>query len=218
MKLTHANKDAIKYACLHFHYAKRLPASSIAYNVYNDNNEWCGVIIYGRGANPNAGVKYKLCNGEYMELVRVALNGKQECTSKAVAISLRLLKKENPILKLVISYADIDQNHYGTIYQATNWVYCGESKTGGIRAYLINGKEVHTKTAKDKVYKYFKEFSIENLKKVYNTNNISEVGTKGKRLYLMPLNKEMAKEIEKYRKPYPKKNEDLGVAELKGKC
>ena len=62
-----------------------------------------------------------------MELVRVALNGKQEKTGSAVAKSLWLLKKKAPVVRLVVSYADSEQGHSGIIYQATNWIYTGFS-------------------------------------------------------------------------------------------
>lgn len=51
--LKRATPEAIRYACLNFHYAKSVPSAYYAYNVYNDRNEWCGVIIYGGGATPN---------------------------------------------------------------------------------------------------------------------------------------------------------------------
>lgn len=74
--LKRATREAIKYACLQFHYAKAVPSSPYAYNVYNKNGEWCGVVIFGPGASPNLGASVGLNQGEYLELVRVALNGK----------------------------------------------------------------------------------------------------------------------------------------------
>ena len=47
-----ATAQAVRYACLNFHYAKAVPAAYNAYNVYNDRSEWCGVIIFGGGRNP----------------------------------------------------------------------------------------------------------------------------------------------------------------------
>jgi dTDP-4-dehydrorhamnose reductase len=64
--------------------------------------------------------------GEFAELIRMALNGKHESTSKVLASAIKLFKKDNPICKLIISYADTGQGHKGVIYQATNWIYEGE--------------------------------------------------------------------------------------------
>lgn len=89
MRLTHANSKAVDYACRHFHYSQSVPAVQYAYNVYNDQDEWCGCILYGGGANNNLAKSFGKNAGEVLELERVALNGKQEQTSKAVAMSLK---------------------------------------------------------------------------------------------------------------------------------
>lgn len=149
MKLTKANSKAIKYACKNFHYSQSVPTVQYAYNIYNDKNEWCGVIIFGGGANNNLAKSFNLRNGEVLELERVALNGKQEQTSKAVSIALKLLHKENPIVKLVVSYADHRQKHLGIIYQATNWIYLGMTKTSDFQ-YFYNGKWTHERTINSK--------------------------------------------------------------------
>lgn len=78
MKITNASNEAVKYACLNFHYAKRVPQSVYRFNIYNDENEWCGVILFGYGASPKLGDRFGLAYGEVLELVRVALNGKQK--------------------------------------------------------------------------------------------------------------------------------------------
>lgn len=146
MRLTYATPKAIDYACKHFHYAKAVPVNPIGYNVYNDADEWCGVILYALGANKSIGTAYGLKQGQAMELVRVALNGKQSCTSQAIAMSLKQLHKDCPLCRLVVSYADCDQDHLGTIYQATNWIYEGVMNEGDIAAFIVNGRKTHKKS------------------------------------------------------------------------
>ena len=68
MRLTRANNDAVRYACMHFHYAKAVPVNTIGYNVYNDANEWCGVVLFGTGANNSIGTEYNLPQGGYWSL------------------------------------------------------------------------------------------------------------------------------------------------------
>lgn len=63
MRLTIANRKAIEYACMHFHYAKAVPVNTLGYNVYNDADEWCGVILYGTGANNNIAASFGLPQG-----------------------------------------------------------------------------------------------------------------------------------------------------------
>lgn len=205
MKLTLATKKAIDYACRHFHYAKCVPVNTIGYNVYNDNNEWCGVILYGTGATPNIASPYGLLQGEVLELVRVALNGKQQYTSQCVAMSLKQLKKDCPMCKLVVSYADCDQNHLGTIYQATNWIYTGTFNKGARTGFIINGKKTHNKSV------YSKRVAggghcpqtLDAVKKFLDPN-ATEYISLGKRKYIMPMDKKTKKKVQHLSIPYPK--------------
>ena len=139
-----ASNKAIDYACKYYHYAGHSPAGNVlGYSVFNDD-VFCGVVTFGSGANNNIGTAYGLKQGEVCELTRVALNGKQPTTSQVVAMCLKHLKKDAPLIRLVVSYADADQKHYGTIYQATNWLYVGTNlrnvKDG---SYIIHGERVH---------------------------------------------------------------------------
>lgn len=206
MRLEKASTKAIKYACLNFHYAKSVPVNTFGFSVFNDKKEWCGVVLYGTGANNNVAKQYNLIQGNVIELVRVALNGKQESTSKALAISLILVKKKLPLCKLIISYADKDQSHNGIIYQATNWYYIGESMVNKKDAsYIIDGKRIHGKTISDKCKRYGLVKNVENAKKVYKAKEVVEYVTKGKIKYIYPLDKSMIEVCKKLSKPYPKK-------------
>jgi hypothetical protein len=214
MILKKASKEAIKYACLNFHYAKSIPVNVHGYAVFNNNEEWCGVILYGTGANNNIATGYGLKQGEVIELVRMALNGKQESTSKALALSLKLIKKDVPLCKLVVSYADKDQNHTGIIYQATNWVYTGismENKTDS--SWMVNGKRYHGRIVSDWVKSKGglngltrKEF----IHKHYD-KNAEEFVTKGKIKYLYTLDKSMLQLVKGLSKPYPKSVSSVNV-------
>lgn len=211
MRISIASNEAIKYACLHFHYAKAVPVNPVGYNVYNDNDEWCGVILYARGANANIGTEYNLPVGGVVELVRVALNGKQEHTSQAVSMTLKQFHKDCPMTKLVVSYADCDQQHLGTIYQATNWIYVGCMKSTGRAAFIVNGKKMHTKSVHSRIVtidgkRVHCPQNIESVRK-YIDPNATEFFSEGKRKYLMPFDKRLRKEILKKAQPYPK-NDD----------
>lgn len=205
MRLTIATYKAIKYACLNFHYAKAVPVIRIGYNVYNDADDWCGVIIFGPGANMNSGKHFGLFNGQFLELVRVALNGKQSSTSQALAMTLKQLRKDCPLCRLVVSYADCDQNHLGTIYQATNWVYVGKMLQGHKDgSWIVNGKRVHHRVLYDWQTTagcrsmLFRDYIL-SLDK-----DATPYTTKGKQKYLYPLDKQMRKQIMPLMQPYPK--------------
>ena len=146
--LKRATPEAIKYACLNFHYAKRIPSVMYGYNVYNDG-EWCGTICFGQGAQHGIASAIGYEYGEVLELLRVALNGKQPCTSECVAAAVRQLHKDAPQIKALVSYADQNQGHLGIIYQATNWIYIGDTKEiSGTKpdAFIIHGKKMHPRS------------------------------------------------------------------------
>ena len=135
MRLEKASFKAIKYACLNFHYAKRVPAQPLCgYSIFNNKSEWCGVIVFNNGIG-NIEKPFNLKKGEVCELVRIALNGKQDKTSRALSIALKLFKKHNPLVKLIVSYADSDF-HKGTLYKASNFIYIG-SKKQEMNIYII---------------------------------------------------------------------------------
>jgi hypothetical protein len=198
MRLEKASYKAVKYACMNFHYAKSVPVNTFGYSVFNDKNEWCGVVLFGLGANNNAAKQYNLKQGQVIELVRMALNGKHHKTSRVLSISIKLIKKDLPLIRLIISYADGNQNHLGTIYQATNWYYTGDSQT--TKTPAINGKRIHAKSIYSK----------------YGTNSISELQSNGvdikylkdkpKRKYIYPLDKSLIPLCKSLSKPYPKKD------------
>lgn len=194
MRITRANTKAINYACKNFHYAKVVPPVLYGYNIYNDKDEWCGVILYGAGSNPSIARIYGKHSGEVLELVRVALNGKQEVTSKAVAMSLRQLKKDNPLCKMVVSYADHRQEHLGIIYQATNWIYVGESITGGYE-YFYKGRWTHPRTIS--YYKNKNEIKA----------NCPKRKTSNKFKYIFCFDKKERKKYLKMALPYPKQKD-----------
>lgn len=194
--LTLANYEAIKYACMNFHYAKRVPNCLIAFNVYQDD-EWCGVIAYGHGANPNIAEPYGKWTGQVLELLRVALNGKQKTTSECVALSLKELKRYCPLVDLVVSYADGNQGHIGTIYQATNWIYEGEFAYE--RGILVCGELTHRRTVSSR----YGTGSIAWLKK-HVDQEAKRVCGEAKHKYLYPLNKKMRKKVQELAQEYPK--------------
>lgn len=199
MELRLATFTAVDYACNEFHYAKRTPLKAIAFNVYNSNKEWCGVIVYGYGANKSIAEIYDKWQGQVLELVRVALNGKQESTSQALGISLRLLKKYCPMVDMVVSYADLDQEHTGIIYQATNWIYTGET-TGGQRVgVIVNGKQVHNRSIPSRGWKSNIDWI-----RAFVDKDAEVFITKGKHKYLYCFDKKLRKRVLKEQQPYPK--------------
>ena len=188
MRLEKASYKAIKYACLNFHYAKAVPTYSIGYSVFNNKKEWCGVVLFGGGASVNMPTKFNLRSGQYLELNRMALNGKQLSTSKVLSTAIKLIKKECPTVQMLFSYADKGQEHKGIIYQATNWYYIENIESSGTE-YLLNGIWKHDRGR----YNWGVDFK-----------KLPKRKKAGKHKYIYPLDKTLLPLCRSLSKPYPK--------------
>lgn len=188
LHLDWCSHEAAKYAVEHWHYSKSLPAFKLLKIGVWENDIFIGAVIYSHGANKNIGSPYGLDMMQVCELARVALNKHNAPVSKILALSVKMLKAQSPGIRLIVSYADTEQNHLGVIYQASNWVYVGTVKT--TPSHFINGRWMKQRMASSLLG--------------------SVIGTKRKEgyskiKYLMPLDNEMKKQIEPLRQQYPKR-------------
>jgi len=200
LKIDFCDVDAARYAVEHFHYSKSLPGSKkIKLGVWEDG-VFIGAVIFSHGATPHIGSPYGLPQTEVCELTRVALAKHRTPVSRIVAIALKMLKRGNPGLRLVVSYADTDHGHAGGIYKAGGWVYEGLMNEGARGAFIIKGQRVHPKTVHSKY-----GHGAQSLKwlRANIDPNAGEHFTGGKHKYLMALDDDMRAKIEERRKPYP---------------
>lgn len=107
------------------HYAKRWPSITWAFGLFC-GDKLVGVCTFGTPAS--APLRRGICGDELkdsvIELNRLCLrDNKKNEASFLVSSSLRLL----PRGKIVVSFADTEQGHKGTVYQACNFIYCGLS-------------------------------------------------------------------------------------------
>ena len=108
--------------------------------------ELVGVCVYTRPAGIAAAAKYYPSDPDKcLELRRLCCIDEtpKNAESFLVGRSLRWLRK-NTDWKFVISYADPEQGHQGTIYKASNFKYEGLTATGS--ALLVDGKPFHIRT------------------------------------------------------------------------
>ena len=152
LKLDWASHEAALFACKNWHYSKTIPVGKTLKIGVWEFDRFIGVVIFSYGANNNAPKSFELTQYECCELTRVALTRHKTAVSKILSIALKFLKKSNPGIKIVFSYADkTNQGHYGIIYQANGWDYLGERTTSSKDAYyIINGKKIHGRSARAK--------------------------------------------------------------------
>lgn len=191
LKIDWATHEAAKYACENWHYSKCIPKSKLVKIGAWEDNEFIGVIIFGVGATSALVKQYGLKMEQGCELVRVALRKHQSAVTKILSISLKFLKKSNPGLRLVVSFADPEQGHHGGIYQGGGWIYSGKSQASD--EYIYRGKRWQGRSFRNKY------------KGMENHPDVKIVKGSSKHRYLMPLDVEMKNKILKLSKPYPKR-------------
>lgn len=84
-------------------------------------DKWYGVAIYSQP------IIRSLCDDITIELRRLAICGEapRNTASRMMAVTRRMLKKQFPELRKVISYQAVDV-HRGTIYKADGWTPVGD--------------------------------------------------------------------------------------------
>ena len=188
LKIDWATFAAAKHACHHWHYSKCIPAGKLVKVGAWEKDKFLGVVLFGRGANHNMGKAFSVGQDQCVELVRIALREHDNPVSRISSLAIKFLKKANPGIRLVVSYADPDAGHHGGIYQAGNWLYTGESASA-IKVWY-KGRWAHKKTVDDA--------------KV-DQSRLKKKKVPGKHRYLMPLDAEMKASILHLAKPYPKR-------------
>jgi hypothetical protein len=108
-----------------------------------------------------------------------------------------MLKREMPGIRLIVSYADLNHGHFGKTYQASNWIFVGE--TGHEAGIVLNGKLTHRRTINSK----YGTSTIEWLHE-YVDSLARRVEGKPKFKYLLPLDDELAERIKPLAQTYPR--------------
>lgn len=127
LRLDWCSHEAAKYAVEHWHYSKSLPTPPLVKIGVWEDEKFIGCVMFSRGSNNNMLKPYSLSVTEGCELTRVALTTHKAPVSRIVSIALRMVRKEMCGLRLVVSYADPNKGHAGSIYQAGGWVYVGQT-------------------------------------------------------------------------------------------
>ena len=110
------------------HYLHRRGPASYCFGLFDEMGALVGVITYGTPASRS------LCVGlaghdeadRVVELTRLWIADITPKNAESFLIG-RSLKMLPPEKDLVVSFAEIQAGHVGTVYQATNWIYTGLS-------------------------------------------------------------------------------------------
>jgi len=141
------DKATAKTVIEKLHYRKTLGIFWEGFGLY-EGDKLVGVVCYGQPSAPIQKHAFKDRNFRLYELTRLVVDvGLTNCASMLISDSLKLLN-EQP--SAVVSYADTAQGHVGIVYQASNWLYTGATKSHD-KLYMIDGKAIHPMTLRDQM-------------------------------------------------------------------
>lgn len=195
-----ASAAAVSYACKHWHYAGHIAVGKAVKVGAWEDGRYIGAVLFSRGANRNIGSPYGLGQTEVCELARVALREHETPVSRIVMVAVRFLRKSSPGLRLIVSYADTAQGHYGGIYQAMGWLYDGTSTRQ--RVLRIKGEEIHKKSAPER---WGPQANTLSWLRANVDPDAQWVHASIKHRYLLPLDAETRERIAPKALPYPKR-------------
>jgi hypothetical protein len=219
------NKNLAKKMIITHHYSHKWSSCRYALGLFYDTGnehsffdeteeKLIGVAIYGYpvGRLAAGSISDYLKPDEVLELTRLFIFDDYGSNIESYFLSktFKWLKQNDKTIKGLVSYSDPEQNHQGTIYQATNWIYQGNSirlmKNYGIKLSK-DGDWMHSRT----VSATYGSHNVEHLKKkIGHTFWRKEEPEKHRYVYLLCNKKDKKKIMDTIKHPplpYPKDTE-----------
>jgi hypothetical protein len=111
------------------HYSRRFVCSSRMHLSVSIGGRVVGVLQFGVAMNPlSMGSILEGCGlYEYLELNRMWLHddAPRNSESRAISYAIKYIRRKEPKIKFIQSFADERCGLSGTVYQAANFLYCG---------------------------------------------------------------------------------------------
>ena len=203
-KVKSIKKELCKEWLLYKHYLKRKTSFTYCFGLFK-KSQLVGIITFGN-AIPLT-MKKSLFGEKYMGLVyelnRLCTNDNLHKNANSFFISQSFKLLPSPMI--IVSYADKSIGHNGYVYQATNFMFTGESHTQ--LDWKLKGKEhLHSRTLMDEFA--FEKNRIEKLKEKYG-DKLYQVKREPKYRYVYVIgNKNQKKQIMNHKRfnilEYPK--------------
>jgi len=157
------------------HYSgKVVPNSTLHFGCFLDN-KLHGVMQYGPSINKKGTINLVENTGwnEFIELNRMAFDDylPKYSESRCIAITIKLIKKNAPQIKWIISFADGTQCGDGTIYRASGFKLVGIVDNTALRINPKTGEAMHVIQAHhlkiSSEFRNWKPFKGKQLKYIY---------------------------------------------------
>lgn len=130
------SKIANEFVKKHHYSGKVVPNSQLHFGCFL-NNVLHGVMSFGASTDKGKVIGLVRDTGwnEFIELNRMAFDESlpRNSESRCISIAIKLIKKNAPHIKWIISFADGCQCGDGTIYRASGFILTGIKKNTGLR-------------------------------------------------------------------------------------
>ncbi len=171
------------------HYSQSINGciADFCYTLHNPSGDTVGAMFFGRMAMANQWKRYAKTESDAIELRRLCCvdDTPKNAESFFISRAIKLLKKEW-FGSIIVSYADSEYGHEGTIYKASNFKHEGTIK--GAKVIFYNGKRYHDKTIRTKYKGVLKPFAAK-IKAALDSGEAFYRNTKGKHVYTMTIRK-----------------------------
>ena len=161
-----------------------------------DDMKMIGAMIYALPSMKATAAKYNPINPlRCWELRRLCCidDTPKNTESYFIGKTLRWIKN-NTDIEVIISYADLNYGHKGTIYKASNFICLGETSPGSV--LMVDGKEYHDRTIRNKrPYARALKRRWEAKKAGAKDDDMYYVEKKPKNIYVYYLNKKLKKKM-----------------------
>jgi len=166
------------------HYTGSIGKTSLICGLY-DNGVLSGIITFGQVSGRllaqsiwEGGTQYNT-----FEFLRMCVLDDCKCPRTFfISKSISILRNTHPEIKCLVSFADQTEGHFGIVYQAASWLYCGKTKNK--YHYIKDKKRVNKRVVWDAAKKHNtteKEYAV-----IHNYEKIPELP---KFRYIFPLKK-----------------------------
>lgn len=153
------SKIANEFIRKHHYSGKVVNNSKLHFGVFLDN-KLHGVMSYGSPLDKSK-VLGLVKNTKWSEMIELNRMAFDDCLpkyseSRAISLSIKLLKKNAPHIKWILSFADATSCGDGTIYRASNFVLTAIKENNNI-ILLPSGEKIHKMTLESNPTKARKE-------------------------------------------------------------
>ena len=168
------SKLANEFVKKHHYSGKVVPNSALHFGAFLDG-KLHGVMSYGNCINKKGTINLVKGTGwnEFIELNRMAFDEylPKYSESRCIAISIKLIKKNAPHIKWIISFADGTMCGDGTIYRASGFKLVGITENTALRINPTTGEAMHVIQAHhlkmSSEFRKWKAFEGKQLKYIY---------------------------------------------------